>query len=180
MTSRAWNLGEGVTRRHRSVERTWKSPGFYVVTLTVSDGENPSTMSRTLLVEPNEPAGSCEFDAETLCLRAARYQVTASWRGNEGSEGAGRVVHRGTNDSGMFSFFDGDNWEVLVKVLDGCEGNGSVWVLVASSTDLGLTIRVTDTVTDTVQEYTSEPGQPAPAIVDTEAFPNGCRSPNPP
>lgn len=26
----------------------------------------------------------------------------------------------GTKDSGLFRFFDPDNWEVLIKVLDGC------------------------------------------------------------
>ena len=85
-------------------------------------------------------------------------------------ERAGSVVHAGTNDSGLFTFFNRENWEILIKVLDGCALNGHVWVYGASTTDLGYTIRVTDTVTDVVQEYRNEPGLPAPAITDATAF----------
>jgi hypothetical protein len=39
----------------------------------------------------------------------------------------------------------------------------------ASTTDLGYSIRVTDTVTDESRSYENESGRPAPAIVDTRA-----------
>ncbi len=79
-------------------------------------------------------------------------------------------MHEGTNDSGVFTFFSQENWEVLIKVLDGCALNGHVWVYGASTTDLGYTIRVTDTATGVVTEYRNEPGLPAPAITDATAF----------
>ena len=101
--------------------------------------------------------------------------MTVEWRdGAGGSTGSGRVVHAGTNDSGMFTFFDRDNWEVLIKVLDGCSANGHVWVFGGSTTDLGYVIRVTDTVTGAVKEYRNEPGTAAAAITDIAAFPGGC------
>ena len=84
-------------------------------------------------------------------------------------------VHQGTNDSGLFSFVDRDNWEVLFKVLDGCEMNGHMWVYGGSTTDLGYVIRVEDTATGAVKEYRNEPGRPAAAITDVAAFPDGCR-----
>ena len=92
------------------------------------------------------------------------------WRKPDGESGSGSVVHAGTNDSGLFTFFNGENWEILVKVLDGCALNGHVWVYGASTTDLGYSIRVTDTVTGVVKEYGNEPGLPAPAITDATAF----------
>ncbi len=53
--------------------------------------------------------------------------------------------------------------------------NDHVWIYGASTTDLGYVIRVTDTVTEAVREYRNDPGVPAPAITDAEAFPEGCR-----
>ncbi|MYA07023.1 MAG: PKD domain-containing protein [Holophagales bacterium] len=172
--SRLWEFGDGKTSRSRRVEHAWSSPGFYEVTLSVSDGATTSTASRVFLVEAAEPQGTCVADAETLCLQDSRYSVSVEWRtGGEG--GAGLVVPAGTNDSGMFYFFHAGNWEVLIKVLDGCAVNGHVWVYTASTTDLGYTIRVTDTVTGVAKDYGNDPGLPAPAITDATAFPEGCR-----
>ena len=127
------------------------------------------------LVEARDPAGTCVADAETLCLQDSRFSLAVEWRTAEGERGAGRVVHSGTNDSGLFHFFSpGTNWELLIKVLDGCAENGRVWVYGASATTLGYTIRVLDTVTGSVKEYAKEPGEPALAIVDSSPFPEGC------
>ena len=119
--------------------------------------------------------GPCEADRETLCLQDSRYAVTVDWRTPDGETGVGTAVHAGTSDSGLFTFSDRDNWEILIKVLDGCALNGHVWVYAASTTDLGYTIRVTDSMTGTVKEYRNEPGVPAVAITDARAFPEGCR-----
>ena len=54
------------------------------------------------------------------------------------SQDVGRVVEAGTNDSGLFRFFDPLNWEILIKVLDGCRTNGRMWVLGASTTESGV------------------------------------------
>ena len=121
------------------------------------------------------PSGGCRADAETLCLQDSRFQVKMNWWKADGESGVGRVVEEGTDDSGMFQFFDPSNWEVLVKVLDGCRTNGRMWVLGASTTDLGYRIRVTDTITEESRSYMNEPGRPAPAIVDTQAFSVPCR-----
>ncbi len=168
--SRRWEFGDGKTSRSRRPEYAWSSPGFYEVTLWVSDGVTESVASRRFLVEASDPAGSCVADEETLCLQDSRYAVTVAWWTGAGESGAGSVVHAGTNDSGLFTFFSRENWEVLIKVLDGCALNGRVWVYGASTTDLGYTIRVADTVTGTVKEYRNEPGLPAPAITDATAF----------
>ncbi len=170
VTERRWSFGDGASSDAASPMHTWSTPGFYTVTLTVSDGSSSDSATRTVLVEAAAPAGSCRADAETVCLRDSRYEVKMEWRTSAGESGAGRVVHAGTNDSGLFRFFDPENWEVLVKVLDGCSINGRVWVLGASTTDLGYRIAVTDTVTGESRSYGNEPGQPSPAIVDTEAL----------
>ena len=177
MKSRRWDFGDGVVSAQRSVVHSWSTPGFYEVRLWVSDGSRESESTRTLLVESSNPAGSCVSDARTRCLQDSRYAVVVDWFTRDPDRGRAQVVYAGTNDSGMFSFFERTNWEVLIKVLDGCGLNGHVWVYGASATTLGYSIRVTDTVTGNEKEYGSEPGSPASAITDTIAFPDGCRQP---
>ncbi|MXY16081.1 MAG: PKD domain-containing protein [Acidobacteria bacterium] len=172
--SRQWDFGDGRTSRSASLVHSWSSPGFYEVTLSVSDGTTSATASRKFLVEASDPAGTCEPDAQTRCLQDSRYAVSVEWHKGDGESGRGAVVPEGTNDSGLFRFFSRENWEILIKVLDGCAVNGHMWVYAASTTDLGYTIRVTDTVTGGVKEYRNEPGLPAPAITDATAFPRGC------
>ena len=121
------------------------------------------------------PSGSCRVDAATLCLQDSRFEVKMTWWKADGESGVGRVVEEGTDDSGLFQFFGPENWEVLIKVLDGCANNGRMWVLGASTTDLGYRIVVTDTITEESRTYMNEPGRPAPAIVDTKAFSQACR-----
>lgn len=128
--------------------------------------------------ETPPPDTLCAADDVTLCLLNSRFAVTVEWSNPEGDTGPGKVVHEGTDDSGLFRFFDSDKWEVLIKVLDGCEANGRVWVFGASTTDLGLVIRVEDTAPaseDPAREYGSRAGTAALAITDTEAFRDACR-----
>ncbi len=172
---RTWDFGDDSAARTRTARHAWAKPGFYEVTLRVGDGAVESTASLTFLVEAAAPAGTCVADASTRCLLDSRYSVTVDWWRADGAAGSGSVVHAGTNDSGLFLFFDPENWEVLIKVLDGCALNGNVWVYGASTTDLGYAIRITDTATGAVREYRNEPGTPAAAITDGTAFPEGCR-----
>jgi len=174
LTTRRWEFGDGRLSRSRTVAHSWSAPGFYEVTLTVSNGAVESTAALTFLVEADEPAGSCVADARTRCLRDSRYAASVDWWRADGAGGGGEVVRSGTDDSGVFRFLEPENWEVLIKVLDGCAVNGHVWVFGASPTDLGYVIRVTDTAAGTVKEYRNEPGAPAPAITDVTAFPAGC------
>ena len=148
-----------------------------MVTLTQGSGEAVAMASRNVLVRARDPDGYCEPDDTILCLRDSRYSVSVEWETGDGTAGQARVTHAGTNDSGLFWFFDRVNWEILIKVLDGCAINGHVWVFAASTTDLGYLIRVTDTATGDVWERSNEPGMPAPAINDTKAFPNSCPAP---
>ena len=181
--ARRWNLGDGAASTARSLAHAWRTPGFYEVSLTVSDGARESAATRVFLVEADRPQGACAADEYTRCLRDSRFAVTATWSaGGAGTRGDGEarnatVVPAGTNDSGLFSFFDPANWEVLVKVLDGCKVNGHVWVFAASTTNLDSSVRVEDTVTGEVREYRNEPGAAASAVTDNQAFETACQAP---
>lgn len=157
-----------------TVRYAWSSPGFYEVSLSVAGAGVESTASRVFLVEAAEPAGTCESGPYTLCLRESRYQVRATWTHPDGEVLAGGVVHAGTNDSGLLYFPSGENWEVLVKVLDGCSYNGRDWVFLASATNLEYEVTVTDTTNGETWKYGNEAGASSPAATDTSAFPGNC------
>jgi len=175
VAGRSWDFGDGVMSSEAEATHSWSSPGFYRVVLTASGLGATSMVSRDILVRASDPAGTCEPNAETLCLKDSRYELRVDWWTGAGESGTGSVVHAGTNDSGLFRFFDADNWEILIKVLDGCALNGRVWVYGASTTDQGYSIRVTDTVSGEFEVYRNEAGRPAPAITDNEAFSAACQ-----
>ena len=174
VSSRRWEFGDGTSSRSPSPAHDWERPGFYEVRLIVGNGASESEASMMFLVEAADPEGECAHGEANRCLRNSRYGIAVDWFAADGRGGPATGVHAGTDDSGLFRFFDGDNWEVLVKVLDGCETNGHVWVFAASTTDLGYVIRVTDTATGDKREYRNEPGNAAPAITDAKAFASAC------
>ena len=177
VSRRSWDF-DVATARTTSVATTryaWASPGFYRVTLTVSGADHESTASRVFLVEAANPAGTCEPDGETVCLRDSRYQVRAIWRSPEGDVQPALAAHVGTNDSGLLWFHDADNWEVLIKVLDGCSANGHHWVYAASATSLPFEMSVTDTETGEVYRYVKGADELG-ALADPAAFVNSCQT----
>lgn len=121
-----------------------------------------------------ESGSGCESNGTSLCLAGGRFEVTVAWSTTGRGAGPANVVPGGTNNSGLFYFFEPNNWEMLIKVLDGCAINGHYWVYSAAATDLGLDIAVTDTETGSTWEYTKTPGPPAPAVTESEAFPDSC------
>lgn len=118
----------------------------------------------------DQGVSDCDPDLETLCLNQGRFRVTAEWKDFNGNIGPAKVVPFGADDSGLLWFFAPDNWEVLIKVLNGCPVNQNYWVFAAATTNVQYTIRVTDTKNGSVKVYTNPLGRVSPAITDTEAF----------
>jgi hypothetical protein len=83
------------------------------------------------------------------------------------------VVPVGSADSGLFFFFSANNWEMLVKVLDGCSRDGHHWIFSAATTTVEYRLHVRDTVTGEVVTYLNELGAPARALADTTTL-GGC------
>ena len=111
----------------------------------------------------------CDESDTNLCLNGGRFKVAVDWRTGTG-EGVGQVVPFSSDDSGLLFFFNEDNWEMLIKVLNGCGINDRYWVFAAATTDVGYTLTVTDTERDQVQTYVNPLGVAADAITDTNAF----------
>jgi len=117
----------------------------------------------------NLPETGCIARQDAICLRD-RFQARVTWKNNRGGTGVGRVVPGSNDTTGLFWFFKPQNWELQVKVLDGCSLNQHFWVFASAATNVEYTLTVTDTQTGDTQEYFHPLGTPSPAITDTEAF----------
>ena len=119
------------------------------------------------------PSGSAvtDCDPETqLCLGGGRFAVDVTWRTDDGNSGVGHPVP--LNDgSGSFWFFQEDNTEVDVKVIDACgiESN-RYWVFAAGLTNVEVVVTVTDTEAGQVRHYFNPQGKAFAPVQDTDAF----------
>jgi ELWxxDGT repeat protein len=113
-------------------------------------------------------AGPCVESATRLCLNGGRFAVEASWKDFSGNTGTAKAV-RLTGDTGYFWFFDDDNVELVLKVLDGRPVNGKYWVFYGALSNVEYTITVTDTQTGKTKTYRNPSGKLA-SVADTGAF----------
>lgn len=117
----------------------------------------------------------CREDEFTLCL--GRLEVVVFWEDFQGGSGPGRAREK-TFDAGWFWFFEPDNVEVLVKVVDGRLINDHLWLFFGSLSNVEFTLFVRDTLSGGVRTYRNDSGQLA-SFADLEAFPAVVENPPP-
>ncbi|MEM7352511.1 MAG: Calx-beta domain-containing protein [Acidobacteriota bacterium] len=140
------------------------------LSLTLANPAGGAGLGQTqasLEIIDNEP---CVPTDTRLCLNQGRFRVEVAWRDFQDQTGPGRVEPLASDDSGLFWFFNAENLEMLVKVLDGCGFNDRFWVFAAATTDVQYTLTVTDKETGQVQQYTNPLGVASDAVTDTDAF----------
>lgn len=146
----------------------------FLFTVTAEPDCGPSAdaaVSTPVTLTVNAPTTGCTPSDTTLCLNSARFQVQVTWTDFQGNTGTGHVVPGvSSDDSGIMWFFGPSNWELLIKVLNGCVVNGHYWVLGAASTNVQYVITVTDTQSGAVRQYSNPLGTASPAITDASAF----------
>jgi Concanavalin A-like lectin/glucanases superfamily len=121
----------------------------------------------------NGTGPSCAVAASStaMCL-LDRFLVTSRFRaGAPGTaEADAQVVGTPSAASGLFWFFSADNWEVMVKSLNGCSIFNTYWVFSAATTNVFYRLDVSDYHSGNHRIYFNYPGPPAPAVTDTAAF----------
>jgi len=115
-------------------------------------------------------AGTCVPSPTVLCLDGGRFQVSVTWNQSGGETGVGTVVSGFTADSGLYWFFAPTNYEMMVKVLNGCSVNGRHWVFFLATTNVGFVLTITDTATGASKNYINPAGTVPPVNTDTDAF----------
>ena len=122
-----------------------------------------------------EDPSVCAPGPKQLCLAAGRFRVETAWRTGQGTAGTGDAVPL-TPDTGYFTFFDPDNVEAVVKVLDACGAFDRFWVFAGGLTNVEVELKVVDTVTGLVERYQNPQGAPFQPIQDTSSF-DTCSAP---
>ena len=94
----------------------------------------------------------CLASDRALCLEDGRFRVEATWRDFAGNAGDGVAVPI-TPDTGYFWFFDDDNVELILKLIDGGGFNGHHWVYYGALSNVEYTFTVTDSETGAAKRY---------------------------
>ncbi len=127
-----------------------------------------AVLSQFLTGSPAQPS-ACTQNATTICLADGRFAVSATWRTNDGMSGNGQAV-RLTTDTGYFTFFNVNNVEVVIKVLNACTGNQKFWVFAGGLTNVNVVLTVRDTKNGTTKTYTNPANTAFLPVQDTGAF----------
>lgn len=117
------------------------------------------------------PSCAPAASSTALCL-LNRFLVKAKYRTGlqNNPEGTAQVVPVANPGSGLFWFFAADNWEVMVKAIDGCGLTSAYWIFSAATTNVFYRMEVYDYHTGTQKIYFNYAGPPAPAVTDVYAF----------
>ncbi len=115
----------------------------------------------------------CQNHDTHRCLQGGRFRASVEWADFADGSGPGRLAPGSSADSTLFWFFDAANWELLVKVLDGCDNNGHFWVFAGATTDVQFELTVEDLETGEEWRFENPLGNPPRTVNDTFAFP-GC------
>jgi hypothetical protein len=178
---RLWNVARGIDqiRATINVALTSPQPGLVAVWSLGSNGADAlgahgGAWSGTWSAVPLPVGSACASSTPAALCLASSFAISVAWRTSDGQTGTGTTVPVASTGSGLFWFFSPDNWEVMVKVVDGCTLNGAFWVFSAATTNVFYRLEVIEVTTGITKVYFNYPGPPAPAVTDTAAFPAGC------
>ena len=141
----------------------------YLFRARVSAAGGDSAYSNQAAAATLGTVGPCVADARTLCLAGGRFRVAVAWQTGTGS-GSGMVAPASSPDSGLLWFFSPDDWELLLKVLNGCAIDDSYWVFLAAASNVGYEVSVTDSTTGQAKVYYHPLDSPAVSLTDTGAL----------
>ncbi len=114
------------------------------------------------------PDGPCVPSSTALCLNQGRFRLEAAWKNFFEQTGVGIAVPQ-TDDTGAFYWFDPQNIELAIKVLDGRTNNGHFWVFYGALSNVEFTLAVKDTESGECKEYFN-PLETFASVGDTAAF----------
>ena len=161
--------GGGLAASSASPAGVPAQPGIELVKLEAAP------LSATGVGRPEEAGGNCESSEELLCLLDNRFSVDVTLIDPnvepplDPTKIAKVAPSLTTANTGFFWFFNPENIELAVKVLDGRAINGSFWVLYGGLSDVEYKMTVEDTVTGSAAGYANKKGSIC-GHVDTEPF----------
>jgi hypothetical protein len=164
------NLGRAKTAAESGLVAVWSLNGNANDVIGPFDGSTTGT-EVGFLTSP--VAANCGNNTATSLCLLDRFSISARWRTDPAgtlTNDSAKVAGAANDGSGLFQFFSPDNWEILVKSLNGCGLNNRYWLFSAATTNVFYRMEVLDVKTGTQKIYFNYPGPPAPAVTDTDAF----------
>jgi fibronectin type III domain protein len=141
----------------------------YTFRIRAHNASGYSSYSNEATATTSPSTSTCVPSATAMCLNQNRFRVQAAYRTGSGLSGQAQAVKL-TSDSGYLWFFNPDNIEVVVKVLNGCGVNAHYWVFAGGLTNVEVQLIVTDTQTGLQKRYTNPLNTAFQPIQDTNAL----------
>jgi ELWxxDGT repeat protein len=132
----------------------------------VEAGSGDPTTSVSRAAAPDR-GPRCSSNLTELCLNGV-FLVTVEWTDFEGRSGTG-IADPFSASSGGFSFFSAENSELFVKLVEGSEVNGHLWLFVGALTNVGFRLTVRNLEDGTTRVYDNPIGRQA-SFADLETF----------
>ena len=114
-------------------------------------------------------SSNCVADSTHACLQGGRFRVSASYATGSGQAGEATIFPLGSESAALW-FFDQENLELFVKVIDACAEFDRFWVFSAGLTNLFVRLRVEDTDSGEVQLYENPLDRAFEPILDISTF----------
>ncbi|MCH9649335.1 MAG: hypothetical protein K0U98_13930 [Deltaproteobacteria bacterium] len=148
-------LTPGESLRSRFPVAVATGPGRFLVTWTSRELSEPE--ARVVAQGFRRAEQPCGADQTRLCLQGGRFEVTGSYETPSGVTGPVRFVTL-SDDSSYVWFFQPNNVEALVKVLDGRPVNDHFWVFSGGLSNVEYSLNVRDSSTGEEKVYTNPQG----------------------
>jgi hypothetical protein len=125
----------------------------------------------TRILAGDDDFGTGNFDGRVAEVLGGRFRISVTGENFSAVPFVGKAVPLASTDSAIFWFFQPANFELLIKMVDGCSLNDRYWVFYAATTNVAFTIRVEDTFADETVTYTNILGSTSNiARTDSDAF----------
>jgi len=177
-----WTFFGGLTNKRTDITVTDTVTGQSVVWVNPAS-MFPTTEANTLAASPKalpcEDLGAptaCVRDDRTACLFDGRFKVFGSMRNAQDQEFVAQVMQFSTeraetNQAVFFDSFTPGNFEVGVKMVNGCAGFGFYWIFYGGLTSADTDILAVHVPTGRVDIWRNPPGMLPTTEGRTQAFP---------
>lgn len=158
-----WRTDSTVPANTTTADVTGLTPGgrYDFRVRSVRDRRRSSPSNTVTIVLPSTDYTDCEL-GDPLIEFDHGYTVSmcVEYRNGEGElvKEPAKYFDLESDQSGILYFFDEDNAEVLVKVLDTCRISDYIWVYVAPVTTLAFNLRIDEVGTDRFWEHRNPRG----------------------
>ena len=161
---------------HLDIDTIFRCNGSGPAAETVDTSTDLPAPGVPQLIERQDPALAtpCVPDGDrVICLKDGRFRIEGTWSDFNGGSGRAHLIKK-NEGSGYAWFFNGNNYEMLFKLVDACSFNGNTWVSIAGLTNVAASLTITDTWTGKVYSQQNALGVDFPTNLDIDTNLDYC------